>query len=430
MANDILKNTRECKYKGVPFLCERIVGTEGRATVNYLYMNSGRRVSKDLGEFPAQFQVDGLINSNTMQWQEFIDGVNALRSVLNSGTPGKFSHPFLGDFFCSNGKYTYNLDFKEVGVCRFSILFSKTDSKANPLTPTGMLFSKPSVNNLARAANSSLQFDTANAMSHNNPLNKKNTAGFLSKIGDKMKGKFSSLASGLQAAASFTGKALDMKEKAEFYADNPFVAFAAVSDMLLGVDGLTTDVFIKMKRIQDLFEYGSENDTESDVYAFADTRINRTPITSDEAERKNNADVTKNFMQAGSMIEYMRYTADMKPKTTDDIDDTIEIIKEQYQRIRGVLISDSSNEENIYLSKPDYSDTINAIEQLNIAVDGLMRDKRQNAPKIITVTVPYLPVDVISYLLYEDSSRGAEIMSLNKLYDNMSVGGDIKVLSQ
>ena len=427
--NDVLDKTKECRYKGVSLLVNKITSTDGRTNIEHLLSNTDRRVVRDGGGFPSEFSVSGTLHSTGFSWQEYTDRINQLRSVLNSELPGEFIHPLFGTFFCKHGKYTIDYDTAKTGRTDYQISLLQCDRNGNPLTPTGQLFSKPQIKKMALAANRKLQDASAASLTHDNMENKTNTKSALSKISDKMKSTFSSVGETVAKATGFADKAFKIKDKAAFYADNPSLLFAAVADSLLGVDGLTADAFIKINKIKDLFTFGSDG-SDTDLSVTSPRRIPASPLTREEAERTNNANTMVNFMRAGSLISYMGYSSEVEPETTDEIDTIISDMSDAYETIREKLIDDTTEDSALYYTLPDYSELLDAMEELYSAADGYLRQRRETTPQIRTITVPEMPVDVLSYLLYQDSGRSTQIMKINGFTDPSAVSGEIRVLSK
>jgi hypothetical protein len=427
--SDLVEKTKECRYKGVSLLVNKVTSTDGRTNIEHLLSNTDRRVVRDGGGFPSEFSVSGTLHSTGFSWQEYTDRINQLRSVLNSELPGEFIHPLFGTFFCKHGKYTIDYDTAKTGRTDYQISLLQCDRNGNPLTPTGQIFSKPQIKKMALAANRKLQAASAASLTHDNMENKTNTKSALSRIADKMKSTFASIGQTIAKATNFAGKAFALKDKASFYADNPFLLFAAISDNLLGIDGLTVDAFIKINKIKDLFDFGADG-SDTDLSVTSPRRIPAVPLTREEAERTNNANTMVNFMRAGAIIEYMGYSAEVEPNTTEEIDTIVSDMAESFEVIKAKLVDDTTDDNNLFYYRPDYSEVIESMDALYSAADGYLRQRRETTPQVRTITVPEMPVDVLAYLLYEDSTRGSQIMKLNGFTDPSAVSGEIMVLSK
>jgi len=89
-----LDNARPGSFKGVPFLMAEHTAREGQTRANYLFINTGRRVSKPLGLFPPEFRLNVFTHSNDAD--EYERRRDALRRALQEETAGTLIHPFLG----------------------------------------------------------------------------------------------------------------------------------------------------------------------------------------------------------------------------------------------------------------------------------------------------------------------------------------------
>lgn len=426
----VLENTRICSYKGVEFYCDRISSTSGRTKANYLFLNSGRRVSKDLGALPKSFRVSGYTYSQ--DGDEYADKRDALRSVLDSPLDGEFAHPFVSEnFWCSHGQYTWDEDFGEINICRFEFVLEQVSKDGdNPLTPTGQLFNKSQIKALALDTNRKLQAASAAAFSTTTLLNKESGASLFESAGNKMRGAFGSIGDTLSKANDYAGKALDIVDQATYYANNPLAGFAALADGLLGIDGLTADLYKKFRTIQAMFDFGdSGSDTNPNLYS--PTRITSNPTNLEDAERTRNANVMKTFIQGAAAAQAFSQAGTSEPETTDEIDEFNEVLEDQFEKVSALLTSDNEEQTaTLGTAQPDYSESYESIVKLRGAVAGYLNQKRANAAYVKTIRVSPMPCSELAYKLYRDSSRMDEIMQLNGLTDCFEVSGDLRVLSK
>lgn len=427
----VLENTQPCTYKGALIHVDRISATSGRTKVNYLYLNSGRRVSKDLGPFPIAFTVSGY--TYAQDGQQYADMRDALRFALDSPLDGDFVHPFISEpFWCAHGKYTFEETFGEVNICRFEIPFELVSKDgANPLTPTGALFSSSQIKTLALDANRTLQTACAEAFNASTGINRASASSLFGSLGNRLRDVFGPIGETLAKTAAYVDKALDIYEQADYYANNPLAAFAAIADGILGVDGLTADVYKKFRTIQAMFDFG-DTESETNFAVTSPTRIVAEPYAYEDAERTNNANVIRAFTQGAALIQAFSISGESEPRTTDEIDEFLEVLDEQYKKISSLLTDDIGPYTwNLGIFQPDYSDSIAAIDQLRVAVSGYLNQKRAGAAYVKEVNVAPMPASSLAYLLYRDSSRMGEIMDLNQsLTDPIEVSGVLKVLSK
>lgn len=426
----VLENTRVCSYKGVEFYCDRISSTSGRTKANYLFLNSGRRVSKDLGALPKSFRVSGYTYSQ--DGDEYADKRDALRSVLDSPLDGEFGHPFVSEnFWCSHSTYTWDEDFGEVNICRFEFVLEQVSKDGdNPLTPTGQIFNKSQIKALALDTNRKLQAAASGAFDTTTLANKESAASIFETAGNKMKGAFGSIGDTLSKANDYAGKALDIVDQATYYANNPLAGFAALADGILGVDGLTADIYKKFRTVQAMFNFG-DSDSDTNPNLASPTRITTSPTNFEDAERTRNANVSKTFIQGAALAQAFSQAGTSEPETTDEIDDFNEVLEDQFDKVSSLLTVDDENQTSSFgVTKPDYSESHESMLKLRVAVSGYLNQKRANAAYVKTIFVPPMPCSELAYKLYKDSSRMDEIMELNGLTDCFEVSGWLRVLSK
>lgn len=425
----VLENTLICSYKGVQLHVDRISATSGRSKANYLYLNSGRRVSKDLGQFPNVFRVEGFTYST--DGDEYASKRDAMRSILDSPLDGEFVHPFAGNFWCSHGTYTWEEDFGRINECRFSFTLEQVSKDgSNPLTPTGELFNKSQIKKLALDTNRALQSACSDAFSATTSINKGSAASLIGKVGSKLKDTFGSVGETLSKANDYADKALDIAENAAYYANNPRAAFAAMADGILGIDGLTNSIYAKFRTVQNMFNFGDDN-TDSGFAITSPTRISETPTTWEDAERTKNAKLVRTFMQSAATVQAFSTAGTSDPETTEEIDDFIEVLETQFRTISGQLTNDdTATTKNLGTSQPDFGSAYESLLELRSSVYGYLTQKRANAAYVKTITVEPMPCSELSYRLYGTSDRMDEIMKLNGLTDCFNVYGELKVLSK
>lgn len=425
----VLENTYAASYKGVQFFVDRISSTSGRTKANYLFLNSGRRTSKDLGALPSTFRVTGFTYSQ--DGDTYAAKRDALRSVLDSELDGIFVHPFAGEFYCSHDSYTWEEDFSKLNICRFTFTLSQVSKDgANPLTPTGEIFNSSQIREQALTVNRAIQAACADVFSTSTVVNKDCADKLFEDSGDSFKNTFASIGETIADVNSYVGKAIEINEKAAYYSANPLAGFAALADGILGVDGLTADTYKKFRTVQAMFNYGN-NDSDYSVVENSPTRIDETPTTPEDAERLRNAEAVKTFMQTTALAEAYNYTGSTDYTSTDEIDDTLDILNEQFVEVSELLTDDNLSVYTVFdVDVPEYTDTYNELLKLRRYVEGYLRTLRASAAYVKIIRVEPMPASVLAYKLYGDSSRSDEIMKLNGLSDPFSVSGQIKVLSE
>lgn len=424
----VLDNTRPASFKGVPFLVSRSRTKAGINRAEYLYINTGRRVTKPLGTFPAQFTIEAFTHS--IDGDEYEQKRDALRAALDDDKNGTLVHPFLGNAYVCSGLYEFEENFTEVGICRFSLAFKVCDKDENPITPENKRANSAQIKDLALAANRSLQAASAAAFEVSTPLNNESSKSIFESAFDSFRDVFAPLADTLEKFNEYAGKALAAQQQASFYANNPTVGFAALADGVLGVDGLTIDTLTKFRAMQRQFGFGNSG-TKYSVDVTSPVYINENPATNEDAERNTNALILKQFVQAAATIESFAQAGNGEYATVDEVNEAAAILKDQLDIMGDALTAKPENE--IYdfdLPTPDYAETYEGLKDTATATFQYLDQQRLSAPRVETITTASVPASVLAYTLYGDSTRSQEIMDLNPFTDNMDLSGEVKVLSE
>jgi len=411
----ILDGTREASFKGAVFLSSSVRTTEGPNRANYVFVNTGRRASKFLGLYPPDFSFDAFIHDT--DFSKYEQKRNALRQALSDREPGVLVHPTDGSHTCVAGKYTFTESQDAANVCKFRLNFFVADKSADG--PVAAAVSPSQIKRLALNANRALQSASAGGFDATTSINKQAAKGLFDNAGsafDKLKG----IGDAIQKVSDFAGKALEIQQQAAFYAANPLVGFAALADMVLGVDGLTLDVFSKFLAISALFDFG-DDDNEFSTKKTSPVFMPDDPATFEDIQKENNAKVFGNFMQGASTIEAFAQAGNTTFDTVDDINSYIETLDEQFDTVTDSMLDPGT--------PVDYSEAYEEMKTLKDAVESYFTQQALIAPRIEIINIQKTPATVLAYRLYGDSTRAAEILKLNNFGDGSVLSGDIKVLS-
>jgi prophage DNA circulation protein len=422
----ILENTRAASYKGVPFHVRSSRTTEGVNRANFLYINTGRRVSKALGIYPPDFVLTAFTHG--LVGQEYEERRDALRRVLNESGAGTLVHPFLGNYQVVAGKYSFVENFSEAGICKFTIPFFEADESGD--NPIATSVSPSRIRSLGLDFSRDLQSAVADAFIATTARNKETTKSLFDKIGEALADVFGPLGSTIQKASDYAGKALDIQQQAAFYAANPQVGFAKIADSILGIDGLTNEVISKFKATKALFDYGDDGSAYP-LVDYVPYPIVPIPPTQDTAQNTNNTGSFATFVKASSTGEAFSQAGNRTYETVDEVNDVAADLSAQFDRMKDEMTEEP--QAPVYktgVPTPDYSGAFESMSELKDAVEKYLEQQRLTAARVETITVRKVPASVLAYTLYGDSSRSEQILALNKIRDNMVLDGQIKVLSQ
>lgn len=415
------ENSRPASFKKIPFFVDSISTQEGAKRVKYLYLGTDRRTQKKIAEFPPVFSVKGHTYGATGDSYE--KARDQLRRVLKEESAGIFVDPFGGNNNCTSDVYTFVQDFKESNRCNFTITFSTiTDEKANPQKiKTG---NASSVATQAIETSRVLQREVAKALVVDTPELLDQSKSFFDGTSDLMKG-FKKLGQKLSSGVEFAEKALKIKDKVDFYAANPLIGLAAITDNLLGVSGLTTDIFAIFETFKSIFQ-------NFDPFPWLPDNSNiSVPSDPASAQAKSNFDSQQNFIRSSLMIEGISQAALIDYSSAEQIENVKKEINNQFV---SLSLSMSRKEPYQYqfpqVSTPSYYDVVKEMKRLKTDVFELLDENKKNVRQVVEVELAYMPASVWAYTLYGDSSRAIEMMELNTLVDFMNVGGNLRAYSE
>lgn len=415
--NETLENTRLGSIRNVAFLMDgdaSIKTTEGVIRADALMLNSSRRISIPHGKFPPVFEFRFFTHG---VGDAYFRNRDRMREALSNDSPAVLVGPFDKNVTVTTGIYETEQSFGEINKCYFDVTFKTTDT--SEILQEAETSSPVLLQNLSLAANRAAQDAASAAFNTNTKDSLRNAKALYEGAASKLKGKFATLGNTLQKGADYAQKAIDVVEKAAFYANNPVVGFAAMADLVLGVDGLTIDALLKFKKIKSFFNF----DTDTPV------PINPTPITSEESQNKINYSATKKFMETTATAEAVNQISQHSFASDDEIQDIKEILNDQFQKTIASLSDEGIPDLYRYDTiKEDYTETIEAVEDLAVATNNFLNQQAAIAPTVATITVAPQPICNIAYALYGDDDHDIEIMELNGITDGQLVSGDIKVL--
>ena len=425
---------RPGSFRGVPFNVTSDETTRGPLASTYLYINTGRRTSKNQGVLPPKFSMQCFIHD--LDGDVYVQKRDALVRVLDEGIPGELVHPYWGNAFVQPMQYKVMQRETSLNKCEFTIPFEVVSrNSADP--NDNKEATSVAIRNLASNASDALNTASADGLKNLSGRMYESSAAIFGKSGEELKNKVSKVADTIVQANEYAEKAIELQEQAGFYVDNPSVGFAAITDRILGVDGLTDRTIAKFFVLKRIFNFG-DDDSDSNVNAVSPFRIDPSPQTAEETQLKLNAETIQKNVQANLLIEALAQVGKTNFKESDEVKNITEDItsiktslEEQFQKVAFLLTE--PQDRNIYtraLETPDYGEAYDAIKDLRDAVYQFIDEQIVNAPYIQTVYVPGWPASVLAYQLYEDSTRAQEILDLNGLTDNMYLEGDILVYSE
>lgn len=415
-----VENTRPGSFKGVPIRISEVTVKEGVKRAKYSFLNSKRRTQKPLLEWPPEFTVTG--HTYGADGDSYAEARDRLRAALKTDEPGTYVDAWLGNNYCASDVYEFTQSYSQSNKCNFRITFSTyTDDSAVPQVSLESS-TVNSVNSQALVASRSLQDATGSSMAGDTYGLVEQKKSFFINVELELSDTFSKIGETISQVSDYTESALELKEQAEFYANNPLLGVAKIADTIFGIDGLTTDAFAKFEACKELFIWGDNGENDNNVF------ISPTPVTTEDAQGFTNRETQKTYIQTSGLIEAYKQGVRSDYDTADEIDSVVVALEEQFEICRDNLnVRTTFPFSYSQLIEPAFYDAYVDLKELRKQALNVLNEQRKTAKKIEEITVADTPASVLSYRLYGDSQRDDEIMSLNGFYDNMSIKGKIKV---
>jgi hypothetical protein len=115
-------------FRGVPFGVDEANGEGGRRWVHFEYPGRDLPFSEDLGRQARRYAIRGYTLGD-----DYMGARDRLLAALEAGGPGKLVHPYLGELnVCVDG-YRTREGSDEGGICRFDLAFSESSETAAPI---------------------------------------------------------------------------------------------------------------------------------------------------------------------------------------------------------------------------------------------------------------------------------------------------------
>lgn len=382
-------------FKGVSFFYISGDISGGRKTITHEYPNKNFRFVEDLGLNLRTFSVTGIIQGPLYPLLKI-----ALENVLNDPGIGILIHPFVGIVEVTCTGFTVSESLATTGIATYTMTFAES------FRPT---FPDASLNNISKIANLLEEIYSSVGGEFNSAYSSffgKNItlAGFkflelsgsLLKIGD-------SISSVQENDTEFTAESRIYQENAFFNAGPDGDPGNTTSSLIQSFDSLT-------EVGEDRFELSSR----LIGFGFNDEFLN---LDSKEIlERNKNFKLINGLVNGLAFVNLCDSAKDINYSTEDDLNEVANNIDEAYNRI--------VNNDSIVLT-PTFLDQIQSIRtQIRIFFDQI----RLVVNKIIEVTTPELPMTIIAYSFYGDTSEYDELLSLNNITNPAFVSGTIKIL--
>jgi len=426
---NLLRKLHPASYAGIKFLVTKNTTTGGRRQAIFEYIGTDRRESQDLGQYLRKFEVTGMLENSPALFQDYFRNRDALLQALESPAANTLIHPFYGELKVVTGLYKLKENINKLGWGQITFTATVVDDSisSTPLPQAGNTVGSQTVSDKADEVNTNIASGNSGSFINSDFLKDSysSSSDIFTNSLTEIQNAFLPLADSLTDLANFTTEIENNIELVNALLANPFSLFNTLVGTVTGAGSLVTDsltAIAGLKRFnqfgQSVNTFGSNTPTQ-DQQNFSienlspDIAVKSNPITFQDDEIKINADLLTNSVQQAALVEQYRYAVRVDFESVVDIDVQQQSLEQQFNIIKDNLSDDAYESFN----------------ELRGLADQVFTDKRLTTATInrITLLAPQ-PLSVLSYYLYQDSTRSVEIQDLNNLNDPIFVVGEIEVL--
>lgn len=393
----ILRKLNKASFRGAEFYVVSTSTEGGRKTVSHEYPNTDRRFVEDLGKMQRVFTVDGYISGKDSQ---YFQRRNALLSALEQPGTGVLIHPFYGSITVVPRPYTITEDMTRLNEAKVSMVFEISSPAVYP---------KEAANNkskLTAGANDVLAKASADTSSHfsvSSALNNFRAAqDKLTAVGNKFRDAAEKVNAVSDTVNELNSNINAFRDDINFLINTPSNLAASINAMFVGVSQLTTDPVGQLGILKGFYKFG-QTDTAypSNTASYVERITNNTTIN-------NNINVSALALSYGLLVSF-------EFGNTDEIDSVEGDLEEQYEYATAGDMD------------PDLRASLDSLRnESRIYFDRL----RLQVAKIIDVTTTLMPITVLNYSYYGNTTLTSELIDLNNISDPSFVSGQVKVLTQ
>jgi len=425
----VLNSINKASIDNFVFLVNNDETRGGRRQREYEYISTNRRQVQDLGLYLRKFKISGTIAYDISIDGDYLAQRDKLISILESNKTHVLIHPFYGTVNVATGIYSLRQSFDKLGYADFSFEATEVSNSINNSLPiSGGDITQNTINNNSSDASSNAindnsdDFNITKKFKDSYQSAKDIAINTLRSIQDVI----SPIAEDIDDLANFIKNIENDIENINSLLNNTTSLFTVIFDSITGIDGFTSDIIAAITGLKRLNEFGSSinnftsqtTDTDKKLFSIdalsPNIKVNPIPITTQDIEIKNNADIIINSVKQASLITQYRLSTQIDYDTTNDIKQAADDLEKQYINIQN------SFSDNL----------IENMSQLRSSNSKVLDNKRLNTSNETDLELfSYTPLSVISYNLYDDSSESDIIKKLNNINDIIAVDGSIKVLS-
>jgi prophage DNA circulation protein len=384
------------KLNGVPFIClEASIPELGRKTAIFDYPNTDSRYVEDMGKVKGVYEITAQIQANNLTPSSYKRNKKKFEKALSKEGLGVLIHPTLGrkKVVVVNPKQTEAMQ-GQIGLVNYKFLAVEADENKYP-----------------------------------KKLDDKK--GLLNKLDEFLKQK---LGAGLEDMINGIDDALEsynaVRDGITAVSDFMQQGMETINGINDEIAGLTADINNIKNTINDVVNFPSKFATAfvanlnrliqvtsnfSDAFSLQKNVFNKTPIAKPSflAETKI-ANVIQNTTKIALMSNSFQIATAINFNNQSNINNIIKELEQMYQSIDPNLIDD---------------EIFTIIETIRAESLISLKNIKLKLPYVNIINTNSLPAIALAYNYYNNASgtQYENIISLNKIQDPSSIGGNIKV---
>lgn len=382
-------------FKGASFIFIGADINAGRKTVAHEYPNKDFRYVEDLGKNLRTFSIRAII-------QGFFYETNkkTLEDALNDEGIGILVHPFLGNINCVCTGYTVSEDLTSTGIANYTLNFLEAKTSRFPDASTDNI---SKIADLYRKLYDFIKDD----------LNGQYIAQFARNIyfsAQKLRDLTDTLNLIANTTKSLNTSSTEFRAQSNSFHRDAFKIASPngdiggnLSDFVSSFDSLSSDGQTRFDASSRLFGFGADDE-------FIDLP------TTQIRQRNSNQKFINGSINALAFANQIDSAKDIDYATEDDLNDTAQILDENYDFL---LNSESDNFSNQLLSD---------INELRNQMRIFFEQKRLVINKIVEITTKPIPATVLTYQYYGNVDDYEQILSLNNIFNPAVVDNGLKIL--
>lgn len=390
-----LDDLQEASFRGARFLIDTSSSTGGRKSVTHEYPNTDKRFVEDLGELRETYTMTGIISGNN-----YVAERDNLIAQLKTGGSGELVHPFFGSVTVFAKPYSLSQNLNELGVARFSMTFERTNESTFPRVNANnrSLIDDVAGNTITAAGT---DFTDLFSVTKKFPKNYTDAKEALTSLTDRLQIIPDTVLKVTSASNTYGADLTSFTDGINLLIEQPSALLGNIKGTLGAFGELGRTAQDKFDLLTDLFDFGDD-----DVVII--------PTTQKKIERKQNRDILNAYVQTNVLSQSYNIVTSLSFDTEDDIKEVEAILEEQYNKV--VALPVLSN------------DTITSLKNLRVEVRDFFDQQSVNAFKVSEIETYPIPMTVLAYQYYGDTSKTQQLIDLNNTLEPSFVEGTVKVL--